>query len=283
MLAYQSPPDSGEGWQEVEVKLRADLGDVVVQPGVYRGNDSHVGAVEILREASVKFTLGQYEAALEDFDFVARFNPGVGAPYFGRGLTLEALERYGEAAGSFLRSLELRPGAPATHAKLAENAARVGNKPLAWEHAIRAHVAGISQVALFEALEEVSEPPSDIRERLVAPVVFFMDPRVPELDAQLALRDVSHRLLTQLDTTPHLAVTNDISYADFSMNLWVRNLSDDGKLTARLVIHDLVQGDRREQGFSIDDVADADQVAEAVAGALADAREWMNERHGTEE
>ncbi|NKB86770.1 MAG: VWA domain-containing protein [Acidobacteria bacterium] len=282
VLTYRSPDDVADGWQEVDVELTNSRADVVVQPGVYRGDSSHVGAVEILREADVKFTLGQYEEALADFDLVARFTPGVGAPHFGRGLALEMLERYDEAADAFARSLELRPGTPSTHAKLAEAAARSGDHAVAWEHGLRAHVAGLNQVELFRQLEAESTAPGDLRERLVAPVVFVMRPRVPELDAQLALRHVSHVLLTGLDTSPHAAVTTDIAYADFSINLWVRNLGDDGDLTARLVIHDLLQGDRREQGFSIDDVGDADQVAATVAEALLEAREWMDERHGTE-
>jgi VWFA-related protein len=279
VLAYASPPEVREGWQEVEVELTAGSGDIVVQPGVYRGSDSHVGAVEILREASVKFTLGQYEEALLDFEHVARFTPDIGAPFFGRGLVLEKLERYDEAAASFTRSLELRPGAPATHAKLAAMAMHTGAHAVAWEHAIRAHVGGYAQVDTFEALQKVSDPPDNIRQRLVGPVVLFMRPRVAELDAQLALTEVSHYILAGLDSDPALAVTNEAAVATFSMNIWVRDLDDDGDLTARLVIHDLATGSRREQGFSIRDVGDPELVQTAVRDALEEARDWIVDRH----
>jgi len=279
VLAYPSPAEATEGWQKVEVKLVDRGGDIVVQPGVYRGDDSHVGAVEILRQARVKFALEQYEEALLDFEHVARYTPDIGAPFFGRGLVLEKLARYAEAAASFARSLELRPGAPAAHSKLAEMATLSGDYAVAWEHAIRAHVGGHSQVEIFDQLDQVSSQPDDIRQRLVSPALLFMPPRVPELDAQLAVTDVAHRLLSALDTDPALVVTNEVMAASFSMNIWVRDLDDDGDLTARLVVYQLATGDRHEQGFSIGDVHDPALVAAAVSDALEEAREWIVKRH----
>jgi VWFA-related protein len=279
VLAYVSPEGVEDGWQKLEVKLTEASAEVVVQPGVYRNEDSHVVAVNILREASVKFAMGQYEEALADFDHVARFSPDIGAPYFGRALVLEKLGRYAEARDSFARSLELRPGVPATHSKLAEISLRVGDYEQAWEHAIRAHLGGFSQIETFEALDKVSEQPQDFRARLVGPVVFFMRPRVPELDAQLALADVSHKILAGLDTTPMLAVTNDFHIADVTISVWVRKLGDDGKLSARLVLYDLASSTRREQGLTIDDVRDKEAVQAAISEALEEAREWILERH----
>jgi len=279
VLAYASPEDTADGWQELEVKLANTRAEVVVQPGVYRNEDSHVGAVKILREASVKFAMGQYEAALADFDHVARFSPDIGAPYFGRALVLEKLARYGEARDSFARSLELRPGAPATHSKLAEMALRVGDYAQGWEHAIRAHLGGYSQVETFEALDKVSEQPEDMRTRLVGPVIFFMRPRVPELDSQLALAAVTHEFMAGLDTAPMLAITNDARVADFTMSVWVRKLGGDGKLSARLVLYDIAGSVRREQGLTIDDVRDKASVQVAISAALEEARDWILKRH----
>jgi len=279
VLAYASPERVDEGWQELEVKLTAARAEVVVQPGVYRNEDSHVGAVNVLREASVKFALGQYEEALADFDHVARFTPDIGAPFFGRALVLERLGRYAEARDSFARSLELRPGAPATHSKLAEMSLRSGDYAQGWEHAIRAHLGGYSQVETFDALSEVSEPPEDMRQRLVGPVIFYMRPRVAELDSQLALADVSHQILAGLDTTPMLAVTNDARVADFTVSVWVRKLGDDGKLSARLVLYDLAGTTRREQGLTIEDVRDEASVRAAIKEALEEARDWILDRH----
>lgn len=279
VLAYASPDGTKDGWQKLEVKLTEARAEVVVQPGVYRNEDSHVGAVNILREASVKFALGQYEEALADFDHVARFSPDIGAPYFGRALVLEQLGRFAEARDSFARSLELRPGAPATHAKLAEMSLRVGDYAPGWEHAIRAHLGGYSQVEMFEALNKVSEPPEDMRARLVGPVIFFMQPRVPELDAQLALADVTHEFMAGLDTAAMLAITNDARVADFTMSIWVRKLGSDGKLSARLVLYDIAGSVRREQGLTIEDVRDETAVQAAVSEALDEARDWILDRH----
>lgn len=279
VLAYPSPEELEEGWQELEVKLTDARAEVVVQPGVYRDEESHIGAVNILREASVKFALGQYEEALLDFDHVARFSPDIGAPFFGRALVLEKLGRYAEARDSFARSLQLRPGAPATHAKLAEMSLRVGDYDQGWEHAIRAHLGGFSQVETFAALDKVSESPEDIRARLVGPVVFFMPPRVPELDDQLALADVSHEIMAGLDTTPMLAITNDSRIADFTISVWVRGLGDDGRLSARLVLYDLVSGTRREQGLTIENIHDEEAVQAAINEALEEARDWILDRH----
>jgi tetratricopeptide (TPR) repeat protein len=235
--------------------------------------------VNILREASVKFTMGQYDEALADFDHVARFSPDIGAPYFGRALVLERLGRYAEARDSFAKSLELRPGAPATHSKLAEMSLRVGDYAQGWEHAIRAHLGGYSQVETFEALDKVSEPPEDMRARLVGPVIFFMRPRVAELDSQLALVDVSHEILAGLDTAPMLAVTNDARVADFTVSVWVRKLGDDGKLSARLVLYDLAHSTRREQALTIEDVRNEADVQAAISEALEEARDWILDRH----
>ncbi len=279
VLAYVSPESVEQGWQELEVKLTDARAEVVVQPGVYRNEDSHVGAVNVLREASVKFAMGQYEEALADFDHVARFSPDIGAPFFGRALVLEELGRYAEARDSFARSLELRPGAPATHSKLAEMSLRSGDYAQGWEHSIRAHLGGYSQVEMFEALDKVSEPPEDMRHRLVGPVIFYMRPRVAELDSQIALADVSHEILAGLDTTPMLAVTNDARVADFTVSVWVRRLGDDGKLSARLVLYDLAGTTRREQGLTIEDVHDEEAVEAAIGEALEKARDWILSRH----
>ena len=275
MLAYASPEGTADGWQELEVKLTNSRAEVVVQPGVYRNEESHVGAVTVLREASVKFALGQYEEALVDFDHAARFSPDIGAPYFGRALVLEQLERYAEARDSFAQSLRLRPGAPATHSKLAEMSLRIGDYEQGWEHAIRAHLGGFSQVETFAALDKVSESPEDIRERLVGPVVFFMRSRVPELDAQLALADVTHGFMAGLDTAPMLAITNEARVADFTMSVWVRKLGGDGKLSARLVLYDIASSVRREQGLTIEDLNDDEAVQVAIGEALEEASDWI--------
>jgi VWFA-related protein len=278
VLAYPSPDGSGEGWQELKVELVGRRGDVIVQPGVYRASTTHIGAVNVLREASVKFQLGQFEEALADFDHVSRFNPDIGAPFFGRGLVLEKLGRDEEARDSYLRSLHQHPGAPSTHARLAATNVRLGDYAAAWDHAIRAHVAGYDQRDRFAQLAALAEPPADMRERLESPVVYITRPPAPELEAQLALKDVSHALLAGLDARNMLAATNVASAADFTLTVWVRKF-DGRKLSSRLVVFDLAERRRHEIGLVIEDVADSRSVWVAVGAALVDADEWIQKQH----
>jgi hypothetical protein len=120
-----------------------------------------------------------------------------------------------------------------------------------------------------------------MRTRLVGPVVFFMRPRVPELDAQLALTDVSDGLLRGLDRTPGVGLTNEAALAEYTMSVWVRNYDEDaGKLSARLVLFDVADRVRKEFGLVIDDVRDAAAVQASVAEVLAEARDWILDRHG---
>ncbi len=171
VLAYETPKPFEAGWHELEVEVPAANHQIVVQPGIYRSDEDYVAAVDSLRQASVEFELGDYEGALGQLDFVAQTTPDIGSPFFGRGLVLEQMERWQEARDSYTRSLQLRPGAPATHSRLAEVTFQLNDYAAAWEHGIRAHRGGVDMSELFARLRPVAPPPDDLEQVMVGPRV----------------------------------------------------------------------------------------------------------------
>ena len=279
VLAYASPTPVQEGWHDLDVELVDDRGEVIVQPGLYRSADSYVSVVGALRRASVAMALGQFSDAAGQFDLAAASGPDIGAPFFGRGLAMEKLARWDEARSAYERSLRSHPGATATHFRLAEVCVELGDYASAWEHAIRAQLGGVDMSELFATLRRRSSAPPEVEQRLAGPVVHLTKPRVPRLEAQVALRDLLHEIATVLDASPPIALTPAVAVADFSIGVWVRKLDDDGGLIARLVVREHASERTHNEPLEIEDIADAELVQQAALEALAGAREWILSRH----
>jgi tetratricopeptide (TPR) repeat protein len=64
--------------------------------------------------------------ALGLVDRSIRLNPAESAAYFERGIVLDRLQRFGEAAGAFERAVQLSPSDPAAHYRLARDYDRIG-------------------------------------------------------------------------------------------------------------------------------------------------------------
>ncbi len=279
VLAYTSPKPVQEGWHELEVELVGKPGEVIVQPGLYRSADNYASVVGALRQASVAMALGQFDEALGQFDLAAAGSPDIGAPFFGRGLAMEKLARWDDARNAYERSLRIHPGATATHLRLAEVCFELGDHAAAWEHAIRAQLGGVDMSDLFASLRQHSPAPLQLDERLAGPVVHLTKPRVPRLEAQMALRDLLHEIATTLDASPPIALTSVVAVADFSIGVWVRKLEDNGALTARLVVREHASQRTHNEPLAIDDIADGESVRQAALESLVGAREWILSRH----
>lgn len=281
VLAYPTPDDPGEGWHELEIEVLGDGNHVVAQPGIYRTRENHVAAVSSLREASVQYEVGDYEGALERFEFATSVSPDVGAPFFGRGLVLEKLARWEEARSSYERSLQMRPGAAATHSRLAEVLVQLDEYQAAWDHATSAHRGGVDMGSMFARLATVSPPPEGQAERMVGPVVHLLKPPVPGLEEQIVLRDLTRNMMAAFDADPMLGITPSPVAADFTVRIWVRKVSAGSprKLTARLVVVDRHDRRTQEQSFEVANLEDLVVVKAAVNKAVAAAGEWILERH----
>lgn len=281
VVAYRSPETTQDGWHELQVEIAGKAGHPIVQPGIYRSRSDDAAAAGALREAGVQFALGNYEGALEQFDVAVRTSPHLGAPFFGRGLVLEKMARWEEARVSYQRSLQMRPGAPATHSRLAEVLFHLRDYAPAWEHGIKAHRGGVDMSPLFENLESVSEPPADRAARMLGPVIYLLQPRVPELEAQIALRDVTRTLTASLDRDPMIGLSGTAATSDFTISVWVRAV-DDGRprrMRARLVVTDRHDGRTHQQAFEVPDLEDPAVVAVAVQDSVSGVLKWILDRH----
>ena len=280
VLGYRTPEPIREGWHRLEVKVRGKGREAIVQPCIYRLRDDPVAVAGALREASVQFQLGNFERALAYYDRAAAANLDIGTPLFGRGLVLEKMGRWQEARAAFERSLARRPGAPLTHARLAHVTFELGDYAAAWHHALKAHRAGVEMTELLVRLEETAPPPPDKEERLRAPVVHVLAPHVPELDAQLALRDLLRALDAALDALPDVALAVGPEYAEYTLSVWVRKIEPGPprRLVARLLVQDSTRRRLHQEPIEIEDLDAPEAIEAAVRQAVRGAHGWLRER-----
>jgi tetratricopeptide (TPR) repeat protein len=270
-----------EGWSEVEVEVNEDDLDVIVQPGVYRFSQSVRPALDALRRGRALFARGDYEEALAEFDIAVALDREVGAPYYGRGLVLEALERWEEARDSYLSALQWDPGSPAATGRLADVSLHLGDHAASWEYAIRARLSGVDVRGVVAMLNERADAPEDLDERLARPVITVLSPQVPSLTALLDTRDLMRQIITRIDDSPEFGYATRERFGDVVMNTRVvrHELRDGGAVRAE-VVFELYQAERgkvREEKLTIDNLDDGDAAAAALADKLDRLLRWVAE------
>ena len=113
------------------------------------------------------------EEALEAFDRAIEADENYGMVHYQRGRALALMGRMEEAKESLLRSTVLQPGFAHGHQLSSLASQQLGDYETAWDQAVRAVLAG-TELSQFGSLQQASEPPPDIDDRLAAWKVFVV-------------------------------------------------------------------------------------------------------------
>lgn len=117
----------------------------------------------------------RFEEGLKELDKAIKEDAKYPLAHYYRGFALGNVGREQEARDAFLRATELNPAWAEAHRMVAMASYNIGDFETAWEHAIRAHQAGVDMSQGFEMLKQVSQPPPGLDDRLEAPRVFVED------------------------------------------------------------------------------------------------------------
>ncbi len=124
-----------------------------------------VAAEQLLRDGKPAEALAEIERAIAaDEDFAASWYVG--------GMALGQLGRLAEARDYFVRATELNPAWGEAHRYASLTSADVNDLEASWEHAIKAHQAGVDMSEAFAGLRNMSPAPDDLDHRLGAARVF---------------------------------------------------------------------------------------------------------------
>jgi tetratricopeptide (TPR) repeat protein len=146
-------------------------------------------AQELTRNAAQLIGEQEFEQALQVLERAEEDDPGYWEIYYQRGRALAMSGQMQAGLESFLHGCDLNPEFAHGH-QLASLAAReLGDFETAWDHAIRAYLAGADMSTAFAQLGERSEVPADIEARLNAWKVYVAEITADEVLAQAELPD----------------------------------------------------------------------------------------------
>ncbi len=278
VLAYPSPTPMSEGWHEVEVKVAGAR--PVVQPGVFRTSIDYASVRSLLRQAS-KLLPDEPAKALAIFRSAAAIDAQLSSPHMGRGVVLERAGLWPGARQAYEQALDLTPGSGELHSRIAHVAYQLMDYPAAWNHAIRARRAGVPTEEVLDRLRRASDPPDGLVALNAGPVVELLKPMVPDLQAQLSLRDAHRRVARLLERQPTIALARHPALVDFVVWPELRELGDGARqrLDLRLRAVSNWREIERQERIRVDDINDPDALDAATSEAVAKLAAWIVKQH----
>lgn len=129
-------------------------------------------ALELTRAAEQLLRSGNPEEALAEIDKALAEDENFAGAYYVGGLAYGQTGRLAEARDYFVRATELRPGWGEAHRFASTAFADTGDFEAAWEHAIKAHQAGVDMSDAFTRLQGSTAAPDDLDTQLAAARVF---------------------------------------------------------------------------------------------------------------
>ena len=194
----------------------------------------------------------KFEEALEAFDRAIEADETYGMGHYQRGRALAQMGRMEEAKESLLRSTALQPGFAHGHLLSSLAAQQLGDYETAWDQAVRAVLAG-TELSQFASLQQASEPPPDIEDRLAAWKVFVVGVDTREVmnrddgpfNARRGARDITstlaqvqpdllelQRLLSNaISDTPGFGLVPDAEMAQYLLVITPESISVDPRNT----------------------------------------------------
>ncbi len=144
----------------------------VTTAGLSAAQQEAAGPLEHTRAAQQLLREGKPTEALAEIDEALAADEDFTAAWYVGGLALGQLGRRAEARDYFARATELNPAWGEAHRFASRTSADVGDLEAAWEHAIRAHQAGVDMSEAFAGLRDMSVAPDNLDDQLDAARVF---------------------------------------------------------------------------------------------------------------
>lgn len=290
VLGYYPPPHDliltrrGRAiWHDLEVRARDESFRVYARPGYYRTDIDSVASaasvqvgVELLRENAAMDSLIAFNRALQQ-------DPFNWQAFFYRGRAYGVLGRIEEAAADFLAAAQVGPGIGPVHQFVSISSEELGDFTTAWEHAIRAHQAGVDMLERFQVLRQTSPPvmhPPDLAERLEAPRLYVGPAVVPDPEAQAVIDATLRAIRLAISDSPEFGLITHAQLADYYLRLQVSSVETEGRgrVKGSLELHATAGGRLYDDGFTIQDVFEDVTTGRVLSGKLRDLAGWLDRR-----
>lgn len=181
------------------------------------------------------------------------------------------------ALAALQRALWLEPGVAAFHYLAWQLRYDLGDDAAAWEHAIRAQLAGADMQEAMNMLAARSTPPEALEARLGVPRVFVEGPRSDDPAKYARLTGLVRALSRRVSDSPLLSLVRDPLAADYY--LYVDADDPDRRrpraLASRLELYNYTDQRLWREDMDVADLEDAEQLAGSVDQTLARLEEWL--------
>ncbi|MCH7824455.1 MAG: hypothetical protein IH849_06595 [Acidobacteria bacterium] len=261
----------------VEVKLRRSGLRVFARSEYYRsGRDTHTARSALRRGAELALD-GDLNGALAAARRAVFSDPGLWDGSFLQAAVLWMQHDPGAALAPLRQALWLEPGVAATQQLAWQLSVELGDLESAWDHAIRAQLAGADMDAEMELLGARSVPPEDLEARLNVPRVFVEGPRSDDPEHYARLAAVVRALSRAASDSPLLGLVRYPLDADYFLYIEADDPDrrSPGALESRLELYNYADRRLWRQDMDIDDLASEQAIADAVRRALAGLEEWL--------
>lgn len=183
----------------------------------------------------------------------------------------------GAALAPLRQALWLEPGVAATQHLGWQLSVELGDLETAWDHAIRAQLAGADMKAEMELLAARSVPPADVEARLNVPRVFVEGPRSDDPERYARLAAVVRALSRSVSDSPLLGLVRYPLGADYFLYIDAEDPDRrrPGALESRLELYNYADRRLWRRDMDIDDLASEQAIAAAVRRALVELEEWL--------
>lgn len=288
MLGYtpaSTPAEDAEvpRWRAIEVTTTRHGARVVTRGGHYPVPSAGLRARALVSEARQAASRGELVQALEILERAARADPGLWEVECVRGAVHGMVGYWTEAMTHLGRCLELNPGLASASEALADASLNAGDLTGAWEHAIRATLAGSpTGREQLGRLREVAAAPEDLEARLQVPRVFVGEPDLLDLASNLVVNRFLVTVRHALSEARGLGLVRDASLADLLITIEVNELASERPRTLNGVLRASVRGEENS-AFTTrigTELFEKAKYQAAAADAIRQLEAWVGKNPG---
>jgi tetratricopeptide (TPR) repeat protein len=200
--------------------------------------------------------------------------------YFYRGRAYGVLGRIEDAQADFLTAARVGAGIGPVHQFASIASGDLEQFDTAWEHAIRAHQAGIDMREHFKMLRQVSPAPAELEARLEAPRLYVGPALVPDPEAQAVLDAVLRGIRLAISESTTFGLVTQPQLADYYLRLQINSVETEGRPRAGGALELLQTSGERlyDDGFTLQDVFDEVTTGRVLSGKLRELTTWLDRR-----
>ena len=258
-----SPNDEEVGrWHDVEVKLRPSGLKAFHASQYFRSAVDTRAARSSVRGGLENLEAGRLDDALSEFQQATWADPDLMDAHYHTARALVRQGRTGEALSAFQRASSRSPGV--ADRQIAQISLQNGDLQAAWKHAIQAHIAGYDMTDVFVQLQERSEAPVDLQQRLSVPRIWVPEVFKGDSVARTDLRQIIRALRRSVWDSPDLGLVYSDTHAAYAARLVVKRPPNDKRREARFDLEVYSRAGRRVFRGRIN-AQDVDDEARLVA------------------